>query len=88
MKTVEKKYFVCETCGRTSQDEAKIAECQKSHYLITDNCLIEPAFNKGKPFPKEIKITFPDGAYAQYALDFKHDAPEKPKEEEPENADT
>lgn len=88
MKTVEKRYFVCETCGRTSQDEAKIAQCQKSHYLITDDCLIEHMFNKGSPFPKEIKITFPDGAWAFYAVSAVNRAPEKPKEEESENADT
>lgn len=88
MKTVEKKYFVCETCGRTSQDESKIQECQANHHIITDDCLIEHTFNKGGPFPKELRVTFPDGAYARYTISSANRASEKPKEGGPENAHT
>lgn len=82
MKTVEKKYFVCEICGRTSLNEQKIADCQANHRRVTDDCQVESIFNKGAIFPREINITWPDGALADYILNFTEKAPETKKEGE------
>jgi len=78
MKTVEKRYFVCETCGRTSLNEEKILACQASHRHIIEGCQIQVLFNKGGIFPHEINISWADGAVANYILNFTEKAPEKP----------
>ncbi len=70
MKTIEKRYFVCEICGKASQNEDKIRECQESHLIISDDCEIETIYPKGKVFPEEIKVKFPDGALAGYVLNY------------------
>lgn len=68
MKTIEKKYYVCEICGRTSMDETKIQECQSRHRCIDDTCEIEYDFTRGGSYPKAITVRWPDGASAVYAL--------------------
>ncbi|WP_434310183.1 hypothetical protein [Hominifimenecus sp. rT4P-3] len=62
MKTIQKNYYVCEICGRTSQNQDKIKECQVSHRRITDECEIEQVYDRGKVEPRLLKITCPDGA--------------------------
>ena len=68
MKTVEKKYYVCEICGKSSTNEEKIKECQEKHRIITDECEVATNYPKGKPVPSDIVISFPDGAKASYYL--------------------
>lgn len=61
MKTVNKQYYICEVCGKSSLDAGKIEECQSSHVRITDECVVEEIFSKGKQLPRTIRITYPDG---------------------------
>ena len=68
MKTIEKKYYVCEICGKTAQDPEKIRDCQREHHLVDDMCTIAHRFTKGGRFPRQLTITFPDGAVAVYGL--------------------
>lgn len=81
MKTIEKKYYVCETCGRTSLDEEKIQACQGGHRLIDDTCEIEHSFSKGGRYPKSLFVRWPDGATAIFGL-AKCQNPPEPKEAE------
>lgn len=81
MKTIEKKYYVCEICGRTSLDEAKIKECQSRHRQIDDACIIEHSFSRGSRYPKSLTVRWPDGATAVFGLAGCKDPPE-PKEDE------
>jgi len=62
MKTIDKKYYVCEICGKTSQSEEKIRGCQESHQKIDDDCKIETEYRKGSKYPGELIIIYPDGA--------------------------
>lgn len=66
MKTVQKSYYICETCGRTSQKQGAIEECQASHVRISDDCVVREIFTKGKQFPRLLEITYPDGTVGSY----------------------
>lgn len=68
MKTVEKRYYVCEICGKTSQDPEKIQACQREHHMVDDQCTVEHRFSKGGRYPQELNITFPDGGVAVFSL--------------------
>lgn len=60
MKIENRKNYICEYCGRTSIDEAKIKECEESHIIIPDDSTIKVAYNKGNPQPRFLWITLPD----------------------------
>ena len=62
MKTIDKKYYVCEICGKTSQNEEKIRGCQESHQKLDGDCKIAPEYRKGIKYPSNLTITYPDGA--------------------------
>ena len=66
MKTITKKYFICDICGKVSQAEEKIKKCQSLHRIINDECKIELLYNKGKEFPRLIYVTWPDGETKSY----------------------
>ncbi len=66
MKTVNKQYFICEVCGKTSSDKTKIEECQASHIRITEDCEVEETYSKGKRLPRHIRITYPDGTVGSF----------------------
>lgn len=68
MKTLNKTFYVCEICGRTSQDGEKIAECQAAHKDV-ESAEVEPVFSKGAAFPRALKIMFAGGATAIYFID-------------------
>ena len=71
MKTIEKKYYVCQYCGRSSQSEQKISECERSHRLLTGDCTWQPRYGRSSSTfgcPQIITITFPDGTTADYDL--------------------
>ena len=68
MKTIEKKYYVCEICGKTSQEKAKIEKCQDRHLKINDDCVITTTYDNGKEYPKSLNITFADGSIVRYFL--------------------
>ena len=84
MKTVSKKYYICEICGKSSQVEERIAECQQSHLFINDSCEIEHRFEKGKKSPKFLTVTFPDGSVVGYSRDWEELAPKPAPPEEVE----
>lgn len=66
MQTITKKYYICDVCGKVSQDENKIKECQHCHRTINDDCETELIYSKGKEFPRMINVTFPDGEKKTY----------------------
>lgn len=73
MKTIEKKYYVCEICGKISRSEEKIRECTEKHLTITDDCTLECSYKKGAIFPEEIKVNFPNGVVAAYYFNYVDD---------------
>lgn len=68
MKTIERKYYVCEICGKTSRDAEKIEACQKSHMTIGNDALLECNYNKGSAYPDTIKFTLSDKVELSYCL--------------------
>lgn len=73
MKTLEKKYYVCEICGKTAQDPEKIQVCQGMHKDVSAGT-VEPRYRKGKTYPKSILIAFEDGSAAEYVYNYSTDA--------------
>lgn len=61
MKTATKTTYICETCGKKSEKQEVIQECEKSHKLISDKCIVEPFFAVGAVVPDSIRITWEDG---------------------------
>jgi len=74
MKTEIKKYYICEICGKKSQDEEKIRNC--AHLFIDDESQIEQKFENGKPYPRELTVRFSDGAVGTYNRNFLREAPD------------
>lgn len=74
MKTIEKKYFVCQVCGKSSTKEKVIMDCEKKHRVITDDCIAEAVFSRGQEYPGLLNITFPDGSQATYSYEFHKEA--------------
>lgn len=68
MKTIEKKYYMCDVCGRVSQNREKIDECQELHRIISDDVSVLAKYEKGQEYPDGITLTWPDGATAKYYL--------------------
>lgn len=66
MKTIEKKYYVCEICGKSSSDERKVCACQNKHAVFDEETNIEPFYSKGIPFPGILRIKFSNGLEIQY----------------------
>ena len=66
MKTIEKKYFVCEICGKTSQNETAIRKCQRLHRDISADTEIVQHYKKGAAHPDYIQVTYDDGETAEY----------------------
>lgn len=81
MKTIEKKYYVCEICGKTGQDEEKILACQESHKDLNP-AVVECTYAKGKVLPKTATFVFPDGSKAEYFYNFSTDTNGKPSKYE------
>lgn len=73
MQTIEKKYYVCEICGKTAQDAEKIRACQEMHRNVSDGT-VEPHYRKGKTYPKSIVISFEDGSQVEYYYNYSTDA--------------
>lgn len=73
MRTVEKKYYVCELCGKVSTNEEKIKFCQDTHCIINEECDMEVNYKKGQKPPNDMVIKFPDGTKAGYILSFYDD---------------
>lgn len=72
MKTIEKKYYVCEICGKVAQSPEKAQKCQEGHKDIS-NGEVEPTYRKGKPYPKSILVLFEDGCKAEYVYNYSVD---------------
>ncbi len=73
MQTSEKKYYVCEICGKTAQDAEKIRACQEMHRDVSDGTL-EAHYRKGKTYPESIVIWFDDGSQVEYYYSHSADA--------------
>ena len=73
MKTVEKKYYVCDICGKVAQYPEKVQKCQEVHKDISVGT-IEPDYRKGKIYPKSVLIVFDDGSKAEYVYNYSVDA--------------
>lgn len=72
MKTIEKKYYVCEICGKTAQNPEKVRECQESHKDVSA-ADVTAAYRKGKVYPKSILFSFEDGSSAEYVYNYSAD---------------
>ena len=46
MNVIERKYYTCEKCGRMSQNEEKIKECEASHLMVKEDGTIEAMYRK------------------------------------------
>lgn len=55
MNVTERKYYTCEKCGKTSQNETKIKECEASHLTVKEDGTIEAAYQKGATCPGDLK---------------------------------
>lgn len=66
MKTINKTYFVCEVCGKTSQSEEKVRACQEGHHKTDDACTITPVYRNGVATPVSLEIAFADGETVTY----------------------
>ena len=76
MKTLKKTYYVCEVCGKVSQQKERVELCQKQHLMLDDGCEVEQRYTKGGRYPLEINVTFGDGSKAVYRLTGCVDAPD------------
>ena len=47
MNVIERKYYTCEKCGRTSQNESKIKDCEASHLTIKPDAEITVDYARG-----------------------------------------
>lgn len=66
MNVTERKYYTCEKCGRTSQNEEKIKECEASHLTVKVDGMVEATYRKGETCPGLLKIEMADGSIATY----------------------
>ena len=73
MKTIEKKYYVCDICGKTAQNPEKANACQEMHRDVSEGN-VAAHYRKGKAYPKSIVISFEDGAKAEYVYNYSTDA--------------
>ena len=71
MNVIERKYYTCEKCGRMSQNEEKIKECEASHLMVK-----EAMYRKGATCPEILKIEMADGSFATYQFDRREEAKE------------
>lgn len=69
MNVIERKYYTCEKCGRMSQNEEKIKECEASHLMVKEDGTIEAMYRKGATCPEILKIEMADGSFATYQFD-------------------
>lgn len=73
MKTIEKKYYVCDICGKTAQNPEKANACQEMHRDVSEGN-VASHYRKGKAYPKSIVISFEDGSKAEYVYNYSTDA--------------
>ena len=73
MKTIEKKYYVCDICGKTAQNPEKVNACQEMHRDVSEGN-VASHYRKGKAYPKSIVISFEDGSEAEYVYNYSTDA--------------
>lgn len=66
MKITERKYYTCEKCGRTSQNESKVKECEASHLTINSDAEIVVDYTRGAMCPDVLRIALSDGSIATY----------------------
>ena len=76
MNVIERKYYTCEKCGRMSQNEEKIKECEASHLMVKEDGTIEAMYPKGATCPEILKIEMADGSFATYQFDRREEAKE------------
>ena len=73
MKTIEKKYYVCDICGKPAQNPEKANACQEMHRDVSEGN-VASHYRKGKAYPKSIVISFEDGSKAEYVYNYSTDA--------------
>ena len=70
MKSEVKTFYTCSFCGKTSQSEEKIKECEKSHVVLGgDETVLKQTFKKSgvnTTFPDELVFNLPDGTDIGY----------------------
>ena len=70
MKTEVKTYFTCSLCGKTSQNEEKIRECEANHVVIGNNDeTIKLTFKRtgiNTKYPEELVFIMKDGTEIAY----------------------
>lgn len=76
MNITERKYYTCEKCGRTSQNEEKIKECEASHLTVKVDGMVEATYRKGATCPGILKIEMADGSFATYQFVKREEAKE------------
>lgn len=73
MKT--EAHFTCEKCGLTDTDVNKVMACERKHHSPDE---VESSFySQGQSYPKEILVTFHDGAQYTYVIDRERRGPDK-----------
>ena len=68
MITIKKKYYICEMCGKTSQNANEIEACRNSHRSI-DDVSMQVDYMVRSEYQDSIDLIWPDGAIATYALE-------------------
>ena len=68
MNVIERKYYTCEKCGRTSQNESKIKDCEASHLTIKPDAEITVDYARGAMCQDVLRIEMSDGSIATYRL--------------------
>lgn len=68
MKVETKKYYTCQTCGKTGTNEERIRDCEQAHAHLDENETIISEYGKGKTYPGTLRIAMSDGAIGVYAL--------------------
>lgn len=76
MNITERKYYTCEKCGRTSQNENKIKECEASHLTIKSDAEITVDYALGATCPDILNVVMSDGSIATYHFMRRADAKE------------
>lgn len=71
MEVINKKFYTCSICGRTSVKEDRIKDCEQSHIGIDQNAAIHAEYNKsGTLYPAMLGVPMENGKIAWYQYRF------------------
>ena len=64
----EKHLYICEICGKSSQDKNKILSCENGHAVFDGKEEKEAIYKDGFLFPFRFKVKFSNGYEVLYRL--------------------